>query len=169
MFREMRRTRQLLDGAESMRILEEGTSGVLALLGDGEYPYAVPISYVCEGDKIYFHGAKSGHKIDAIKRHPKASFCVIGQDSVVPQKYTTRYASVIAFGKIRILEDEKEGIRAARLLAKKYHPLGTQKEWMQEIQKEWKALCMMELCVEHMTGKEGMELVEERERGRMGQ
>ena len=104
MFREMRRKRQLLSREDSVRILQEGTSGVLALLGDEEYPYAVPLSYVYQEDKIYFHCARSGHKLDAVKRHAKASFCVVGQDQVVPEKYTTYFLSVVAFGKVRILE-----------------------------------------------------------------
>ena len=58
MFREMRRKRQLLDKQESMDILVRGTAGVLALLGDNGYPYALPISYACDGSKLYFHGAR---------------------------------------------------------------------------------------------------------------
>lgn len=108
MFREMRRNKQLLSNNESVEILKNGTSGVLALLGDNEYPYAVPISYVYDNSKIYFHGAKSGHKIDAIRKCNKASFCVIAQDEIHPEKYTTYFKSVITFGKIRILEDENE-------------------------------------------------------------
>lgn len=77
MFREIRRKKQQLTMEESIDILKKGTSGVLALCGDEDYPYAVPISYVYEDSKLYFHGAKSGHKIDAIQRQEKASFCVI--------------------------------------------------------------------------------------------
>lgn len=62
MFREMRRKKQLLSYQESIEILKNGTAGVLALLGDDDYPYAVPISYVYDNSKIYFHGARSGHK-----------------------------------------------------------------------------------------------------------
>ena len=68
MFREMRRKKQQLSMEESRRILDEGTSGVLALSGDEDYPYAVPISYVYDGDRLYFHCAKSGHKLDAVRR-----------------------------------------------------------------------------------------------------
>ena len=75
---------------------------VLALLGDNDYPYAVPISYVYDDGKVYFHSAKSGHKIDAIQRTAKASFCVIDEDLVVPEEYTTYFRSVIAFGRIRL-------------------------------------------------------------------
>ena len=94
MFREMRRKKQQLSMEESRRILDEGTSGVLALSGDEDYPYAVPISYVYDGDRLYFHCAKSGHKLDAVRRNPKASFCVIGQDQVLPEKYTTLFRRI---------------------------------------------------------------------------
>ena len=77
MFREMRRKRQLLPQEQALEILENNTSGVLALSGDGGYPYAVPMSYVYNDGKIYFHCAKAGHKIDAIRSCDKASFCVV--------------------------------------------------------------------------------------------
>ena len=101
MFRELRRKRQELSLEESLDILNKGTSGVLALLGDNDYPYTVPISYVYDNAKLYFHGAKNGHKIDALRKHDKASFCVISQDKIIPEEYTTYFRSVIVFGKIR--------------------------------------------------------------------
>ena len=77
MFREMRRKNQQLPQEECNRILQVATSGVLAVDGDDDYPYAVPISFVCEDGRLYFHVAKSGHKLDALRRNPKASFCII--------------------------------------------------------------------------------------------
>ena len=100
-FRPMRRSRQQLRKEDCFEILSRGSSGVLACLGDGGYPYAVPISYVWDGEKIYFHCAKAGHKLDAVRSCGKVSFCVIGSDDVVPEKYTTCYRSVIVFGRIR--------------------------------------------------------------------
>ena len=108
MFREMRRKRQQLDEEACAEILRTGSAGVLAVSGDAGYPYAVPLSYVYANGKLYFHCARAGHKIDAIRRSPKASFCVIGQDAVKPLKYTTYFRSVIAFGTVRILEDDGE-------------------------------------------------------------
>lgn len=93
MFREMRRNGQELPLEECTAILNRGTSGVLALSGDDNYPYAVPVSYAYDGYKLYFHCAKSGHKIDAIRRNAKASFCVIDQDLVVPEEYTSYFRS----------------------------------------------------------------------------
>ncbi len=161
MFREMRRKKQILSNKENMELLEKGTSGVLALLGDNGYPYAVPISYVYDNSKIYFHGAKVGHKIDAIRKCRKASFCVIDQDEIFPEKYTTYFKSVIVFGKIRILE-ENEIREAIEMLAMKYHPTDSIENRNQEIAREWKALCMMELSVEHMTGKEAIEIAKKK-------
>lgn len=159
MFRQMRRKNQLLDEAKALEILKNGTSGVLALLGDEDYPYAVPLSYVYSDGKIYFHGAKSGHKIDAINKHSKASFCVIEQDNIIPEEYTTYFRSVIAFGKIKIMDDEKQMRSAIELLAKKYHPTDTKANRDNAIDREWKPLCMIELEIEHLTGKEAIELV----------
>ena len=89
MFREMRRKKQELSRMESVALLERATSGVLAVLGDGDYPYAVPLSFVYYDEKLYFHCAVTGPKLDAVKRHPKASVCVIGEDHVLPEKQTT--------------------------------------------------------------------------------
>lgn len=162
MFRELRRKRQELSLGECIDILSKGTSGVLALLGDNNYPYAIPISYVYDNSKLYFHGAKSGHKIDAIKRHDKASFCVINQDEIIPKEYTTYFRSVIAFGKIRIMEDDTEVKKAIQALAIKYFPNDSETERQTAINREWKALCMIELSIEHISGKEAIELVNAR-------
>ena len=162
-FRPMRRHRQELSPEACREVLERATSGVLALAGDDDYPYAVPISYVYDGEKLYFHCAKSGHKLDAVKRNPKASFCVIGQDRVIPDEYTTAYRSVIAFGRIRILTEDREIRSAAERLGLRYAPHHTKERRDQEINKEWSRLCMLEMTVEHLTGKEGRSLLKEQE------
>lgn len=159
MFREMRRKKQALSWEESVAILETGTAGVLALSGDGGYPYAVPMSYVYDEKKIYFHCAKSGHKLDAIQRNAKASLCVVARDDVMPQRYTTYYQSVIVFGTLRILEDEAEKRAAIEKLAIKYAPEHDAVARSAAIEREWEPLCMLEMAVEHITGKEARELV----------
>lgn len=159
MFRDMRRKNQVLTAGETAAVLERGTSGVLALLGDGGYPYAVPMSYVYDGAHIYFHCAKAGHKLDAIRREPKASFCVIDRDQIVPEAYTSYFRSVIAFGTIRILEDEGEMRQAIEKLALRYAPGDTPQGRQAAIDKDWAPLCVLEMTVEHLTGKEAIELV----------
>ena len=108
MFREMRRSRQQLTLEAAEAVLSRGTSGVLSVLGDEGYPYGVPLSYVYHDGKLYFHWARSGHKLDAVRACPKASFCVVDQDQVVSREYTTYFRSAIAFGTVRIVEDPEE-------------------------------------------------------------
>ena len=163
-FREMRRKKQVLSQKEVEGILHKGTSGVLALLGDNDYPYAVPISYVYDNGKVYFHSAKSGHKIDAIQKAAKASFCVIDEDLVVPEEYTTYFRSVIAFGRIQIIENDSEKRAAIEKLAIKYAPEDTAASRDDAISREWKPLCRLEMTIDHVTGKEAIELVKEKEK-----
>ena len=158
MFREMRRYRQRLPENEAIRILEQGSSGVRAVLGDSGYPYAVPLSYVYADHTIYFHCADSGHTLDALRRHEQVCFCVISCDNVVPQEYTTYYRSVIAFGRARELTDTAERHRALRLLACKYHPTDSEEGRTRAIETDDARVCVVAISVEHLTGKEGREL-----------
>lgn len=160
MFREMRRKRQQLTDTECIEILKRNTSGVLAVSGDSGYPYAVPLSYVYDEHTLYFHCAKSGHKLDAIKDYDKVSFCVVDQDLVVPQKYTTYYRSVIVFGRASIIDQEDEIRSAIEKLAIKYYSDDSKDNRDSFIEKEYKALCMVKIQIEHMTGKEAKELVD---------
>lgn len=134
---------------------------MLALAGAEGYPYALPISYVYHEGRLYFHCALTGHKLDAVARCPKASFCVIAQDDVVPALYTTRYRSVIAFGTIRKLEDEQAIITALDVLGRKYAP---DLDPSAEIAKSLPRVCVLEMTIDHLTGKEGIELTRLREK-----
>lgn len=153
----MRRKNQLLPEADCIEILNRNTSGVMSVIGDNGYPYGVPLSYVYLDGKIYFHCAVSGHKIDAIKNDDKVSFCVVDQDKVVPDKYTTYYRSVIIFGKARILQNEDEIKYTLTQLAKKYAPDESASSINDEI-KKCPNLFMIEIKIEHITGKAAKEL-----------
>ena len=159
MFREMRRKKQALSTEESLAILNRGISGVLAVTGDQGYPYAVPLSYVYDNNKIFFHCALSGHKLDAIAANNKVSFCVVGQDRVMPQEYTTYFRSVIIFGRARIMEDPIEKRTALEKLAAKYSP-EQETGRLREIDRLFERTCMVEIVIEHITGKEAVELVD---------
>ena len=159
-FRKMRRFRQELSFEETEGIFRNGTSGVLACQGDNGYPYAVPLSYVYRDGCIYFHMAKTGHKADAMAACEKVSFCVIGQDRIVPEEVTTYFRSAIAFGKARILAGD-EKMTAARLLADKYAsscPEAIEKD----IRDNYQNMHMVEIRIVHMTGKQAIELLEDR-------
>lgn len=153
----MRRGKQLLSIDDSTDVMNRCTNGVLACLGDDDYPYAVPLNYVYIDETIYFHSAKAGHKIDAIKKNPKVSFSVIDEDRIVSEKYTTYFRSVIAFGKARIAEGD-EWLKAFRALVNKYS--GDQPE---EANHKKITGCtqsyIIAIDIEHFTGKEAIEYV----------
>lgn len=101
------------------------------------------MNYVYEDGKLWFHGAKSGHKLDAIRRDPKVSFFVAETDQLVPEALTTYFRSVIAFGKVRILEDPEEVFAAIRKLGLQLNPDEDAVE--KEIRREWAGLCCVEI------------------------
>ena len=163
MFRVMRRTKQAMSFEDSAAVLERNTAGVLSAAGDDGYPYAVPLSYVYTDGKIYFHCAKEGHKLDAIARCEKVSFCVIDTDQVVPEEFTTYFRSVIAFGKARVLDDPAEKRAALEALGKRYSPDETPEAMAKEIDGSFKQVTMVEIAIDHLSGKEAIEFVKQRQ------
>lgn len=161
-FRKMRRAKQELPAEESLNILKNSTAGVLAVLGEGDYPYAVPLSFVYHEGKIYFHSAKEGHKIDALKNSAKASFCVIDQDIIVPEEYTTYFRSVIAFGQAEVVTDPEEQRNALLRLAEKYYPADSVSHRMEHATGTESNTAVIRLTVEHLSGKEAKELMQRR-------
>lgn len=162
MERKMRRIKQLLSEEDTKKILERGTNGVLALFGDDGYPYGVPISYSYLDNKIYFHSSKEGYKIDAIRKNDKVSFTVIDKDEIVPKELTTYFRSAIVFGRVKIIEDDNQKREALIKFASKYSKDYPQKI-KESIKAEWDTVLMLEIEIEHMTGKEAIELVRARE------
>lgn len=157
MFRECKKKEQLLPMDENISILENSTSGVLAVSGDEGYPYAVPLSYVYDDSKLYFHCAMEGHKIDAICKNDKVSFCVIAADKVVPEESTTYFKSVIVFGKAKMMEDDEEKREALVKLMEKYAP-----ERKACADGNLSHVGMIALSIEHVTGKESIHLTKAR-------
>lgn len=157
-FREMRRKKQLLSKEETINILEACTSGVLGVNGEEGYPYTVPVSYVLKGDKLFIHSAKEGHKIDSIKKNDKVTFCVIEKDQVIQETFTTHFRSVSIFGRARILTDDSKKQYALESLVEKYSP-DFIKEGQKEIKREWNIVSLIEVKIEHMTGKAAIEIV----------
>ena len=157
MFREMRRGKQLLSMEDTVAVVDRCTNGVLARLGDEGYPYAIPLSYVYFNDKIYFHSAKAGHKIDAITKNPKVSFSVIDEDTIVSEKYTTYFRSALAFGNARIVEGD-ERLEAFKALVEKYSGDQPEDAKHKEIT-ECTQTYIIAIDVEHITGKEAIEYV----------
>ena len=160
MERKMRRFRQELSENESLGILKKGRVAVIAVSGDEGYPYAIPLNYVYDSGCIYLHSAPQGHKIDALKRNSKCSLCIIDKDDIIPEKFTSHFRSVIAFGKAEFITTEEDKIKALRLLCEKYSPGLNPSD---EINKSIKAVTIIRIRLERITGKEAIELVRRRE------
>ncbi len=152
MFREMRRKDKMKTYEEAIQILGECTNGVLSVIGDGGYPYGVPVSYIYNDGKIYFHCAGEGHKLDAIKADSRVSFTVVGADEIAPEKFTTMYKSVIAFGKASIIDTDEEKMAALNLIREKYSG-DFPAEGAAYIEKFWDKTTVVVIEIEHMTGK----------------
>jgi len=153
MFREMLRSKQQLTAEECIEILKHEPRGILSVLGEDDYPYGMPLNhYYCEEDgKLYFHGGRYGHKIDAVRRHDKASFCVCDQGIRQEGEWFLRIRSVIVFGRIEIIEDREKTYEIARRLSYKFTE---DEEYIEnEIQKSGPGTLLFALKPEHMAGK----------------
>lgn len=158
LFREMRKNRQILAFEKIVAVMDRCINGVLACLGDKDYPYAVPLNYVYFNGKIYFHSAKAGHKMDAMTKNTKVSFAVIDEDTIVSEEYTSYFRSVIVFGKARIVEGD-ERLSAFTALVEKYSGDQPEEAKHKEITGCGRAI-IIAIDVEHITGKESIHFIE---------
>lgn len=119
--RELRRSDRKLADAETRTLLEQGEYGVLSTCGADGQPYGVPLSYAVVGNAVYFHSALEGQKLDNLASNSRASFCVVGKTEVIPEKFSTRYESVIVSGGVSEAfdQDKQCGLEA---LVQKYSP-----------------------------------------------
>lgn len=152
-FRKMRRFKQQLTAEACAEVLSTQPRGVLAVAGDGGYPYALPLDFVYdpENGTLRFHCAKEGHKLDAIRRCDKVSFCVMDEGFRREGEWALNIRSVIVFGRIRVVEDAQRREEILRALGQKYYPNPDDVE--AEMRKSGgQALCL-ELVPDHVSGK----------------
>ena len=153
MFRPMVRKKQQITEAECIEILKKEPRGVLSVLGDEGYPYGLPIDHwYCEEDgNLYFHSGMTGHKVDAMKKHDKASFCVFDEGYRREGEWALNIRSVIVFGRIQIMEDQEKAMEIVRKLSYKYT---SDTEFIEkEILQSGGHTLVFALVPEHMTGK----------------
>lgn len=153
MFREMRRIKQAISREECQTILTQEKRGILSMSGDNGYPYAIPLNFIYDekANIIYFHCAKQGHKIDAIKSSDKVCFTVLNSGFQEENDWAWNITSVLVFGRARLVSDPKLAFKQLRQLALKYYP--TAEEAEQEVQKGKDRAAIIALQIEHMTGK----------------
>ena len=153
MFRKMRRSKQELSKEECVQILKDEPRGVLSVLGDDGYPYGMPMDHWYNEDdgKIYFHGAKTGHKIDAINKCDKVSYCVYDEGYREDGEWPLHIRSVVVFGRLSIVEDKEKVNTICENLCKKFTD---DKSYVEhELEHSGPAVLCLELEPEHMTGK----------------
>lgn len=154
MFRPMRRRNRAISDGDAKQLLQQSRRGVLAVNGDDGYPFAIPVNYFYDEaqGKIYFHGAKTGHKVDALKKSDKVCFTVYGNERTEPGDWAPYVQSTVVFGRCRLIEDAVLTETCVRELALKYYP--TEAEVEREMAKSLSAAQLYEITIEHLTGKQ---------------
>lgn len=149
----MRRFRQQISQEECIEILKTQPRGILSMLGDDGYPYGIPLNHwYCEEDgHIYFHGAKTGHKIDALSRCDKVSYCVYDQGFRREGEWALNIRSVVVFGRIRLITDEEKARIICTRLCRKF--TDDEMYLQKELKTSLSRVQCLELIPEHMTGK----------------
>ena len=153
MFRAMRRFKQQISEEACVRVLREQPRGVLSMIGDDGYPYGIPLDHwYSEADnRLYFHCAKVGHKIDAITACDKVSYCVMDAGFRREGEWALNINSVVVFGRMRIVEDEDKKREICTNLVRRFTD---DEDYLQkELANAFPRVSCLELAIEHMTGK----------------
>ena len=157
MFRPVRKKKNEISADKAKELLRSSRRGVLAVNGDDGYPYAIPINYLYdeENEKIIFHGAKAGHKVDALKKSDKICFTVFGNEMVKEEAWAPFLQSVVVFGRCHLVESQEDAIALVKKFAAKYYP--NMDMVNEEAALSGRAVQMFEIEIEHLSGKEVQE------------
>ncbi|WP_216476085.1 pyridoxamine 5'-phosphate oxidase family protein [Coriobacterium glomerans] len=147
----MRRIKQAMPEQECIEMLKREPRGVMAIQGEDGYPYAFPLNYIYLDGKLYFHCAKTGHKLDALAADNRVSFCVMDQGYRKEGDWALTIKSIVIFGRIHMIDDPDETVRLVRQLGQKYFPPTESVE--EDIRRSGNRVQVLELCIDHMTGK----------------
>ena len=150
-FRPMRRFKQEATAEECLTVLETAPRGILSVQGENGYPYGVPMNYVLVDNMIYFHCAREGHKLDAVRANEKVCFTVLSEPIKNPGEWWNCFTSVICFGRISEVKDEERRNFALRALGAKLFPAGYDIE--ADLAKNSSKAQVLELTIDHMSGK----------------
>ena len=153
MFRSLRRIKQQLELDECKELLKKTKRATLALSGDNDYPYSLPINYYYDenSNAIYFHSAKEGHKIDSIKRNNKISLSIIGDEYKDDEGYFYYVKSVIVFGRANIVDDVEEKYNYLKIFGMKYFP--SEEYTIDELKRSMDRALLIKINIEHISGK----------------
>lgn len=150
MFPKMRRSKAEMSKEDTISLLKKCDEGVLGTIGTNGYPHTTPINYVYYNDTLYMHSAKEGYKLRNIEKNPKVSFTVYDDVYIDEEQFTTKYQSAIVYGIARVIPGNKEVLME---LIKKYSN-SFLKEGFQYVDKSFDTTFLIEITIDHMTGKE---------------
>lgn len=151
MYREMRRKDRLLSEEAMNEIINTAPYGVLSTIGEDGIPYGVPLSYVYKDNNIYFHSAVVGHKLDNIKFNNNVSFCIVTDVENIPDKFSTKYKSVVVFGTVNeVNEEEKEDV--FKLILEKFSG-NFMESGMDYVKKSGKNAKIFKINIDHISAK----------------
>ena len=156
MFREMRRMDKAMNHEAAIELLHNCEYGTLSTIGSDGYPYGVPLNYAYKDNAIYFHCATEGHKLDNIVENSKVSLCVVGDTELIPEKFSTKYESVIVFGRANLVTDDNEKKAALLILIEKYAPDYTE-SGKKYISNDFNKTKVVRINIDHITGKKAKE------------
>lgn len=151
MFRPMRRSRQQLGEEEAVEVLKSAKRGVLSVIGDDGWPYGIYLNPLYDDGTIYFHGAKAGYKIDALRRDARASFTVIDEGVKDDDGWAYTFRSVVVFGRVEFIDDQAKALGICRRLARRFNP--SEKDIDDEIRRAGQYVQVFALVPEHISGK----------------
>ena len=147
----MRRIKQQLSEEEALEVLKRAKRGVLSVIGDEGRPYGIYLNPHFENGRIYFHGARAGHTIDALKKDSRASFTIIDDGVKDEGGWAYTFKSVVVFGRVEFVEDHDEAIEICRRLARRFNP--SEEDIEAEIRRAAAHVQVFALIPEHITGK----------------
>ena len=157
MFRNIRKKKNEITIDAAKALLKNERRGVFAVNGDDGYPYAIPVNYFYDeaNNRIFFHGMKTGYKVDALKVDDKVCFTVYGNERILGEEWAPYMQSVVIFGRCRLVNNMDEVMPMLKQFAMKYYP--DEKLVNDEIASAGKAVQMYEITIEHMSGKQVQE------------
>lgn len=151
--RGMHMAKRKVSYTQARQILEKAEYGVLSTVCDDGLPYGVPLSFVLSGNAVYFHCATEGQKLDNILHDSRVCFTAVASAQTLPDLFSVRYESAMAFGTAHIVYGEDERMAALRRLCRKYVPQKTEKQLTAYINKFIVHTTVVRLDVEYISGK----------------
>ncbi len=154
MFRKIKKIKNFIDDYVCDLVLHSFTRGLLSLTGEVGYPYSIPINYYYDeaNQKIYFHGAKAGYKVDCLNRNDKVCFTVFGNENNEELSWAPYVQSVVVFGRCHLVDTD---IEVLKTFVMKYYPSVDLAD--KAIKEDSKFVQMYEISIEHKSGKQVQE------------